>query len=88
MSWLKLNPYLSEEAEDCYVRMKEFIPGQDEENLLVLLRKIPSNSDNAMLDRYKHRIDKFCHSVAAKLRELIGQYLMPRGCRPTSRVRP
>ena len=77
VSCLKLTPYLGEEAEECYVRMTEFIPGPGEESLLLSLRHIPSESDDAMLNRYKYRIDKFCRSVAAKLRELLGQEALP-----------
>jgi len=77
VSCLKLTPYLGEEAEECYVMMTDIIPSPDEENLLVSLRQIPSESDSAMLARYQYRIDKFCRSVAAKLSELLSPEVLP-----------
>ena len=71
-------PYLrNEPTQVCYVTMTQLIPGPNEEDLLVPLRKIPSESDNAMLDRNTQRIDKFWRAVAANLRDLLGQDLMP-----------
>ena len=78
VSCLRPIPYLKHEATKvCYVTMTQFIPALDEEALLVALQKIPSESDNAMLDRYTQRINKFSRSVAANLSELLGQDLMP-----------
>ena len=75
---LRLIPHLKNESKKvCYVTMEGLIPGPNEEELLVPLRKIPSESDSAMLDRYTCQIDKFCRSVAANLRELLGQEVLP-----------
>ena len=78
VSCLRPIPYLKEEpTKVCYVTMTQLIPGPNEEALLVALQKIPSESDNAMLDRYTQRINKFSRSVAAKLRELLWPEVMP-----------
>ena len=74
---LKLTPYLGEEAEECYVRMTEFIPGPNEENLRAPLRPIPGMDDNARLESHRRRIRKFLWSVAAKLAVLLGSELTP-----------
>ena len=44
---LRLIPYLRDEATKfCYVTIEQLIPGPNEEELLVSLRKIPSENDN------------------------------------------
>ena len=78
VSCLTLIPYLGNETTKvCYVAMRELIPGPNQEALLFPLRRVPSENDSDMLDRYDPLIAKFSHSVAAKLEELLWPEVMP-----------